>query len=191
MTRYLMAVCACALLLSTAACNGEPEPAPPSAILPTPRSPASTTATTDNSVAALKAFDEGQRLAEELYQQGAPEGSEEDLQKYFTGSFLEYYEVAMKSFREKRRKSSGTVTWTAESVDPVDSGHQSDSLKIYACFDFSKSTTYEADGSEFDRGFDYTTADVVMERGSDGVWRAAVGTAKLVDSLDGASCPAD
>lgn len=187
MTRHLIAVGVCGLLLFTTSCNGEPEPAPPTAVLPTPPTP-SASPTADEQAAVLGAFSRGQKVVEDLYSGRGSDQTQEALEPYFTGKSLEFYVADLKHTRENNIRVEGKRRIDA-SVVALSGSSATREATIRACSDYTQSRTVNEDGSEFDRGFDYSidTVEMVLDPGSQ-TWRSADFNSEPVSDFEGTEC---
>ncbi|MVA74430.1 hypothetical protein GC722_00040 [Auraticoccus sp. F435] len=169
MRRQLAAV-SLLLLLPIAACRSEPEPAP-TAVLPTPAPPTAQSPTPEEreSEAVLRAYNEGQQVAEDLFQQGGDLDAEETLAPYFSGPLLDFYTRELARFRRDGLTLDGPMTWKATVTDPPASPDDN-TARITSCADYSRQRVLEKDGETFDRGFDYSV-DAIDMRKVDGIWK--------------------
>lgn len=189
----LGAVSLVAALLVLPACQGEPDPIPtavlPTPVAPTPASPSASvssptaTSATDQ---AVFAYFEGRRAADALYLGGGSEMAKEQLQKYFSGGYLEFLDFSLGEFAAEGLRQEGVAEVTGMVVYEQ-SPASAEILELHACLDFADVTVRDRGGKQIDRGFSKSSDKVVMTRSADG-WRADSVESTTGDSFEGTSC---
>ncbi|RCK70170.1 hypothetical protein DT076_05700 [Desertihabitans brevis] len=117
---------------------------------------------------------------------GAYDDPASQLEQYFSGQYLEFWEAEFAEYRDKSWSTTGDVRTVIESAGSYEPASASgpETIKIYACVDFRETTVVDEDGQEQERGFDFSLDEVQMVNTSDGWMADSVGSAVLRELED-------
>ncbi len=135
----------------------------------------------------LDAYHKGQEVSESLFQAGGDPDATDKLKPYFTGPLLEFYVEELARFERTGMTVEGRIAWSAEVTESPDQSGSAQTAEVTSCIDYSKQQTLNADGTVFDRGFNYTV-DTFEMRKEDAVWKVADGSSQPSDEPPSGGC---